>query len=279
MAKSLLAGLVLVVAQVKNNSQPLPVDSVIIWIGVVYKNMAKFQVSSKIIPIQDIPRLLSRYQLLPQLWRGIIIDEAIASYSCTEAERQLAMKQFDVQQHINSESDREAWLQKQGMTIEQMEDLAVRPMLLEKFKVDTWGSKVESYFINRKANFDQVIFSLLRTPDGLLSQEIYFRILEGEESFSQLAGQYSKGPEANTGGVIGPVPLSNLNPSLAKILSISKPGQLWSPTRIEEWFAIVRLEKFLPASLDEVMRQRLLNEMFETWLQDQISKLAPMHFS
>ena len=241
--------------------------------------MAKFQVSSKIIPIQDIPLLLSRYQLLPQLWRGIIIDEAIASYSCTEAERQLAMKQFDVQQHINSESDREAWLQKQGMTIEQMEDLAVRPMLLEKFKVDTWGSKVESYFINRKANFDQVIFSLLRTPDGLLSQEIYFRILEGEESFSQLAGQYSKGPEANTGGVIGPVPLSNLNPSLAKILRVSKPGQLWSPTRIEEWFAIVRLEKFLPASLDEVMRQRLLNEMFETWLQDQISKLAPMHFS
>lgn len=241
--------------------------------------MANFQVSSKIIPIQDIPRLLSRYQLLPQLWRGIIIDEAIASYSCTEAERQLAMKQFDVQQHINSESDREAWLQKQGMTFEEMEDLAVRPMLLEKFKVDTWGSKVESYFINRKANFDQVIFSLLRTPDGLLSQEIYFRILEGEESFSQLAGQYSKGPEANTGGVIGPVPLSNLNPSLAKILRVSKPGQLWSPTRIEEWFAIVRLEKFLPASLDEAMRQRLLNEMFETWLQDQISKLAPMHFS
>lgn len=241
--------------------------------------MANFQVSSKIIPIQDIPLLLSRYQLLPQLWRGIIIDEAIADYSCTEAERQLAMKQFEVQQHINSESDREAWLQKQGMTIEQMEDLAVRPMRLEKFKVDTWGSKVESYFINRKANFDQVIFSLLRTPDGLLSQEIYFRILEGEESFSQLAGQYSKGPEANTGGVIGPVPLSNLNPSLAKILSISKPGQLWSPTRIEEWFAIVRLEKFLPASLDAAMRQRLLNEMFETWLQDQITKLAPMHFS
>lgn len=237
------------------------------------------QPTSKVIPIQEIPSLLSRYQLLPQLLRGIVIDLAIADYSCTDAEKQLATKQFEQQQQIQTESDREAWLQKQGMTFEQMEDLVVRPILIEKFKNDTWGSKVESYFINRKANFDQVIFSLLRTPDGLLSQEIYFRIQEAEESFSQLAGQYSKGPEANTGGVIGPVPLSNLNPTLAKILRVSQPGQLWSPTRIEEWFTIVRLEKFLPASLDETMRQRLLNEMFEIWLHEQMQRLSPIRFS
>lgn len=237
------------------------------------------QISGHVIPTQEIPSLLSRYQLLPQLLRGIIIDQAIAPYSSTEAERQSAIKQFEQQQQINSESEREAWLQKQGMTREQMEDLAVRPVLLEKFKTDTWSSKVESYFIGRKANFDQAIFSLLRTPDGLLAQEIYFRISEGEESFSQLAQQYSKGAEAHTGGVIGPVPLSNLNPSLAKILSISQPGQLWSPTRLEEWFVIVRLEKFLPAQLDDGMRYRLLNEMFENWLQDQMQRLTPLRFS
>lgn len=92
------------------------------------------QISSHVIPTQEIPSLLSRYQLLPQLLRGIIIDQAIAPYSSTEAERQLAIKQFEQQQQINSESEREAWLQKQGMTREQMEDLAVRPLLLEKFK-------------------------------------------------------------------------------------------------------------------------------------------------
>jgi parvulin-like peptidyl-prolyl isomerase len=222
---------------------------------------------------------LSRYQLLPQLLRGIVIDEAIASYSCTEAERQLAVKQFEQQQQIVSEEARASWLSYQGMTLEQMEELAVRPLLLEKFKTDTWGAKVEAYFISRKANFDQAIFSLLRTPDGLLAQEIFFRIQEGEESFSELAPKYSKGSEANTGGVVGPVPLSNLHPTLAKILSISQPGQLWSPTRIEEWFAIVRLEKFLPAQLDEPMRHRLINELFETWLKEKMQQLAPLRFS
>ena len=238
-----------------------------------------FQLSSKVIQLQEIPLLLSRYQLLPQLLRGIIIDEAIAPYSCTEAERQLAIKQFEQQQQINSEEAREAWLSYQGMNLEQMEQLAIRPVLLEKFKTDTWGGKVESYFISRKSNFDQAIFSLLRTSDGLLAQEIYFRIQEGEESFSELAQKYSKGAEANTGGVIGPVSLSNLNPALAKILSISQPGKLWPPTRLEEWFAIVRLEKFLPAQLDQPMRRRLIDEMFETWLKEQMQQLAPLRFS
>lgn len=238
-----------------------------------------FQFSSKVIPAQEIPSLLSRYQLLPQLMRGLVIDQAIASYSCTEAERQLALKQFEQQQQIAAPEARDAWLHKQGMTIEQMEELAVRPLLLEKFKADTWGGKVESYFISRKVNYDQAIFSLLRTQDGLLAQEIFFRIQEGEETFSQMAQQYSKGPEAQTSGTIGPVQLSQLNPTLAKILSISKPGQLWPPTRLEEWFVIVRLEKFLPAQLDEQMRSRLMNEMFEIWLREQIQQLEPLRFS
>jgi parvulin-like peptidyl-prolyl isomerase len=165
------------------------------------------------------------------------------------------------------------------MSEAQMAEVAVRSLLIEKFKQDTWGAKVESYFMSRKAAFDQVIFSLLRTTDGLLAQEIYFRILEGEQTFAEMAQQYSKGSEANTAGVIGPVPLSQLNPTLAKILSIGQPGQLWRPTRIENWFTIVRLEKLLPAQLDANMRQRLLNEMFETWLNEQIQQLQPLQFS
>ncbi|MBD2307358.1 peptidylprolyl isomerase [Chroococcidiopsis sp. FACHB-1243] len=238
----------------------------------------EFQLNS-IIPTQEIPSLLSRYQLLPQLMRGIAIDRAIAPYFCTEAERQQAIEHFERQYHINAPESRAAWLKRAGMSEAQMAEVAVRSLLIEKFKQDTWSAKVESYFMSRKAAFDQAIFSLLRTTDGLLAQEIYFRILEGEQTFAEMAQQYSKGSEANTAGVIGPVPLSQLNPTLAKILSIGQPGQLWRPTRIENWFTIVRLEKLLPAQLDANMRQRLLNEMFETWLNEQIQQLEPLQFS
>lgn len=52
------------------------------------------------------------------------------------------------------------------------------------------------------------------------------------------------------------------------MLSVSQPGQLWPPLRLGEWLLIVRLEKLLPAQLDEPMRQSLLNELFEAWLQE-----------
>jgi len=102
-----------------------------------------------------------------------------------------------------------------------------------------------------------------------IAQELYFRIQAKENSFADLAREYSLGPEAQTGGLVGPVELNALHPVMVQMLSSSQPGQILPPTRIAEWFVILRLEKFIPAQLDESMKARLLNELFEAWLQEQ----------
>jgi parvulin-like peptidyl-prolyl isomerase len=214
--------------------------------------------------------LLSRYQLIPQLARGIAIDRAIAPLSCTEAERKTAILQFREQHQLTSPVALNAWLQKYQMTREAMEEFTIRTMLIEKFKRMTWGNKLESYFLRRKADLDQVVYSLIRTQDGELAQELYFRIREGEQSFAQLAPQYSQGTEVHTGGLLGPVPLSQPHLGIRNLLSVSQPGQLWQPCIISDWFVIIRLEKLLPAQFDVAMQQYLLNELFETWLQAKI---------
>jgi hypothetical protein len=38
-----------------------------------------------------------------------------------------------------------------------------------------------------------------------------------------------------------------------------------------KWVMIVRLEKWIPAQLDELTRRRLLNELFTNWLQQQLN--------
>jgi parvulin-like peptidyl-prolyl isomerase len=68
--------------------------------------------------------------------------------------------------------------------------------------------------------------------------------------------------------------LSTPHPNLARILALSQPGQLSPPSNIGDWWLIVRLEKFIPAQLDEAMQQRLLNELFSAWLKDQMQKTA-----
>jgi parvulin-like peptidyl-prolyl isomerase len=221
--------------------------------------------------------LLSRYQMLPQLVRNLIIDQAIADISCTDEERQAAIEAFEAQQQITSDN-RDIWLDRQGMTLAQMHDLALRPVLLEKYKTTVWQPKVDNYFLTRKTHLDQVVYSLIRTKDMGLAQEIYFRILEGEQSFAELAREYSQGAEAKTSGLLGPVPLTQPHPAISKLLSVSQPGQLWAPRPLAEWVVIIRLEKLIPAQLDKSMRRRLQDELFENWLTQKIQQVDIIQF-
>lgn len=233
-----------------------------------------FQVGDRIIQPEELMTLLGRYQLLPQLLRGLIIDQAIAGYECTEEERTSLLKQFYEQNKLDTPEARDAWLQTQGMTEDQLEALIVRPVLLAKFKTETWSSKVEPYFVTRKPALDRVLYSLIRIKDLGTAQELYFRIQEGEQSFSDLARQYSQGNESNTGGLVGPSPLNTPHPAIARTLAVSKPGQLWPPTRLEDWYVIIRLEKFYPAQLDDTTRRQLIDELFEIWLREQMQKMG-----
>jgi parvulin-like peptidyl-prolyl isomerase len=236
-----------------------------------------FQVGNRVIQGEQIPMLLKRYQLMPQFLRGIVLDTAIANISLTEEERLRAIEDLAVQQKLTSPEAREAWLKSQGLTPAEMEDLATHPLRVEKFKQTTWSSRVEAYFMERKMFLDQVIYSLIRVQDQGLAYELYFRIQEGEAKFADLAREYSKGPESRTGGLLGPVPVSQPHPRIGKLLSISQPGQLWPPQVLAEWFVIIRLEKFMPAQLDDAMRRRLIDELFETWLKEEVQKVISLH--
>jgi parvulin-like peptidyl-prolyl isomerase len=232
------------------------------------------QVGDREITADEVLPLIAGYQMLPQLLRELIIDQAITSIELTTEEVAAACQQFYAQNQIASEADRQAWLGRYGMTAAQLEALATRGLRIDRYRQATWGPKLESYFLTRKGQLDKVIYSLIRTQDLGIAQELYFRINEGEQSFAELAREYSQGPEAQTDGLIGPVELSVPHPTLAQILSLSQPGQLAPPTRVGEWLVIVRLERFIPAQLDDAMRRRLFNECFETWLQEQLAQIG-----
>ncbi|MGK7875053.1 MAG: peptidylprolyl isomerase [Xenococcaceae cyanobacterium] len=230
------------------------------------------QIGDQIITAEKILPLLAQYQMLPQLAREIIIDQAIANIECTPEEQTIARQKFYQQHQITTEAQIQAWVEQRGMTLEQLEKLTQRGLKLEKFKQATWGNQLEAYFLKRKRQLDRIVYSLIRTQDAGIAQELYFRIQEQETSFAELAKQYSQGSEAQTGGLIGPVELSTPHPKIAQMLTSSQPGQLLPPTRVGDWLVIVRLEKFIGVQLDEPMRQRLLDELFRSWLSEQLQQ-------
>ena len=231
------------------------------------------QVEEQIITASEIISRLTKYKMLPQFLSEIIIDRAIASVNCTPEEKTFALEQFKQEQDITEETELQAWCQQNNLTLSELETFALRPLKIQKFQREKWGHRLESYFLDRKDELDRVSYSMMRFKDGGAAREIYHRLTEGEQSFAELAREYSQGAEAKNGGLIGSMPMDMPHPIIARMLKLSKPGQLWEPTQVEEWIIIVRLEKLIPAQLDDRMRCRLLSELFNNWLSGQLNQI------
>lgn len=230
---------------------------------------AILELPDRILTAEEIIPLMRQYQMMPQFLRGLILDRAIATVEYNEAER----SQFCEHDAFENDQARAGWLQRQGLSPEQFAGWVDRELKIRKFQQEQWAGKLKTYFLERKRDLDRVVCSLIHVQDMEVAQELYFRIAEGEQSFAEVARGYSQGPEAQTGGIVGPIELGNLHRELAQMLYGGSPGKLFAPILIGEWAVIARLETLLPVQLDEAMQQFLLNELLETWLQDQLSQV------
>jgi parvulin-like peptidyl-prolyl isomerase len=231
------------------------------------------RVGQQTITSADMMPLLARYNLLPQLIREILIEQAIAPVNLTSAEMDAACAAFYESQQVSDPELRQQWLQQTGYSAQQIVELVSRPLRLQRLKESRWGNRVESDFLTQKQEYDQLVYSLLRSQEPGLIQELYFRIQEGEASFSELARQHSEGPESQTSGLIGPVPMTQPHPLIADKLKHSQPGLILPPLQLDQWFVLVRLEQYIPATLDATIRQKLLDQRFEAWLKAAVEQV------
>jgi parvulin-like peptidyl-prolyl isomerase len=226
------------------------------------------EVDNQVYTAEDLVPLLTQYQLLPKLAQEILTDKAIAGIKCSEEENTATFNQFCQQNQLESEEQIQGWLNKQGMSREQLQNLVTKRLRIDKYKQETWNDQVDAHFIKRKSQLDRVVYSLIRVEKPEVAQELFFRVKDDQNAFSALAMEYSQGTEAQTGGIIGPVEINAPHPKIAQILATCQPGQLVPPTRVGEWIVIVRLENYISAKLDQPMRQRMLDELFNRWLSE-----------
>ncbi|WP_445632976.1 peptidylprolyl isomerase [Nostoc sp. DSM 114161] len=236
-------------------------------------NGAMLELSYADIPREIIP-FLAGYNLIPQLISQKIIELAIAPITCTQVEISHALNEFYQHWDLTSEEKIQDWCLRCGLNREQLELLATRKLRVEKFKQITWGHQLESYFLKRKIYLDKVIYSLIQTDNKSIANELFFRITEGECSFAESAREYSQGSEADKYGIIGPVELGSITPNFAQLLYTSQVGVVQPPVAFGNSWVIVRVEKLISAQLDDFMRQRLLQEHFEAWFQQQLNQLS-----
>ena len=218
----------------------------------------------------EVLSLVAGHELWPRLMQEIVINRALrATMTCTPEE---VAQYYHAQTGEDPgflEKKRERMLQ-EGAAEEDVDFFLFRPLLLEKFKLHQFAPKVEQTFIEMKSGMDSITFAMIRNRDHELVRELYFRIHTGEEKLEDLAGKYSEGREALSGGLVGPIMMKNLNPALAGVLASAETDVVKPPFVIDGSGVIVMLREKIPARLDDNMRRKLIEQLFVDWLNREI---------
>jgi parvulin-like peptidyl-prolyl isomerase len=239
-------------------------------------NPDSLQIGNISLTAQQLLPLVSKYRLVPQLAKEMIIEAAVKDCEVSETEHAEARQRLCQQQQLSNDQDLEIWLQQQQLSHEDLTDLINRELQLQKFKTTKWETQVESYFCQRKSQIDRVVFSMIRVKEIDVAEEIYFRLVAEESSFVEQAPLHSGGIEAKTKGISGPVELGKLDPILANALITLQPLEVLPPLQIGEWWVVLQLETIIPAQLDDEMRQYLTEELFNQWIYEEVQKLLTL---
>jgi hypothetical protein len=230
------------------------------------------QVGGHVYTLEQVPALLEDLDLIPLLLRRLVERQVSVAFQPTREQQVGFQQQFLRREQISDQASLAAWLSRNGLREEQMSSKLYRALQLELFKQDTFGPRVEQLFLDRKDKLDQAVFSLIRVSDQARAGELHRRLEEGEAPFAELASQFSEGQERQLNGQVGPLELGRLNSAVAERLRISQPGQLWPPMAMEGWWVVLRLERLIPAQLDDAMRQRLIQEMHDLYVMEVVTQ-------
>jgi hypothetical protein len=223
--------------------------------------------------LSEINRLVRQQGLAPALARAWLLDQLLQAIPLDPAHERQLVEAWMERQGAGNGAERQAWLQRQRLLTADLPALACREARLRHFREERFAAEVEVQFLRRKPELDQAVYSLLRVGDRQLAEELYQRLRDDGADFGTLASRYGEGRERHSRGLFGPLPLTAAHPEISGRLRVGQPGQLWPPFAANRHWVLLRLEEQLPARLNEPTRTRMMDELFEAWLQQRLQLL------
>ena len=217
--------------------------------------------------------LLHNNKLLQPLIKSELKSSLLSEVQIEKEFEISAINEFKSKFKITNETELEDFLVQNDLDHKQFNDLALFPLRTKKYSTDTFGNKSEARFLERKDNYDMVIYSMIRVGNLHLCRELFFKVSEKEADFGEIASRYSEGFEKTTRGIIGPHAIAQAHPSLRQRLRKSKIGEVSKPFQVNNNFLITRVESFETAKLDNSMKEKMCEELFDEWLNSESIKI------
>lgn len=232
--------------------------------------------AARLLPYRSLPLpdLLQQLQVLPRLAQELIIEQLLAEVVFQEEEQSSIIEQLWKGVSLPAPKrldDQGQWLAELPENLQQPLQQRLRQLRLQKLFELRYSGRLEPYFLERRADLEQVVYGVIRLDSQGIAEEFYLRLLEGEAEFGLLAKEFSLGEERYTRGLVGPMPITQPHPTIRQALARLSIGELHEPIRLDRWVLLIQLEHRIPAKLDEPTRQKLLQEIFEQELQESVA--------
>ena len=207
-------------------------------------------------------KLQCREQLRDQLLQG--------QPQLSDQQKEQAVPSFLMSRQLKTQQAVEQWLQIEGATEADLICRAERQLRWQLLCEQRFKGQASTLFLKRKSQLDRVSYSLLWIPEEGLAHELFLQLSEGERKLEQIATEMNAAKPAVPSGQHGPVPLGEVPEVLRELLRVSTPGKLWPPKEAEGGWCIVRLDQLLPVVFNQGLKQQLVLELGEEWLQSQL---------
>jgi parvulin-like peptidyl-prolyl isomerase len=226
---------------------------------------------------QDIIQQLKLSCQIPTIVEGILARKIITS---TARELNIQVETEELQQaadrirllnRLEKAEHTWSWLQKQHLSLDEFEETIYVNTLTTKLAQHLFGTKVELCFTERILDYTQAIIYEVILDDPDLAMELYYALQEGEITFAQVGDRYIQDPELRRiGGYRGKIRRSELKPEISAAVFAATAGQVLKPITTAKGVHLIRVEEILQPKLDANLSHQILNELFTTWLKQQI---------
>ena len=211
-----------------------------------------------------------RWGIEGSIKREIIIDRLIDEEKESETPEEELIQLYLKNNSINTQEELARWMLKENLDKSSLLVRAQRHAKWITICEKKYKNQAATIFLKNKAKLDKVSYSMIWIEDEALANEVFVRIKEGECSIDDAILMSTNPPQGLAIGRIGPVKLLELPDALAELLRISQPKQLWPPIKVEQGWAIVKNEKLWPAVFNKEEKSKLLIELGEQWIAEEI---------
>jgi parvulin-like peptidyl-prolyl isomerase len=98
--------------------------------------------------------------------------------------------------------------------------------------------------------------------------------VEDNSRFELLAREHSLTDDRLVNGRMGLVTLGQLPEQIRHFVITARPGEIIGVLEIDGRYALLRVEQFIPASLEGSLKHELQEQLFEQWLEEKAQKLT-----